>query len=144
VKADLPRVAELAARLARALFDTTSGSVGPVMKTASLARKTPLLNLNVPLTWTGELRRTRLGARLYEETIDIRRDPRGREYMWLGGPGVRHERDAGSDTDAYDDGAASITPLVLDLTSPDDDGVTERVIERVGALLAGEILRPRS
>jgi hypothetical protein len=29
---------------------------------------------------------------------------------------VRHERDPGSDTDAYDESVASITPLLLDLT----------------------------
>jgi 5'-nucleotidase len=76
-----------------------------------------LLNLNVPRGWTGEVRATRLGARIYEELVDFRSDPRGREYLWLGGPGVRHERDAGTDTDAYDDGAASVTPLLLDLTA---------------------------
>lgn len=142
VKIDLGPVANLASRLALALFQTTKGSLGPITKTSpSLVRKTPLLNLNVPRNWTGELRRTRLGARLYEEIIDVRTDPRGREYMWLGGPGVRHERDEGSDTDAYDDGAASFTPLVLDLTAPDDGGITESVIEGVGATLASEILR---
>lgn len=133
VKADLARTAELTLKIAQALFEETGGSdrlrekLGP-----SLARKTPLLNLNVPLEWNGEVRRTRLGARLYEETIDIRVDPRGREYMWLGGPGVRHERDAGTDTDAYDDGAASITPLVLDLTTPDD-----ALASRIAAGLTG-------
>jgi 5'-nucleotidase len=85
-----------------------------------LARKpsgAPLLNVNVPPGWSGEVRATRLGARIYEEIVDYRVDPRGRAYLWLGGPGVRHERNAGTDTDAYDDGAVSITPLALDLTS---------------------------
>jgi len=142
VKSDLSRVAALTSRVARGLFDATAGSVGSIVRTApSVVRKTPLLNLNVPLDWTGEVRRTRLGARLYEEIIDFRRDPRGREYLWVGGPGVRHERDQGSDTDAYDDGAASITPLVLDLTASDDGGMTERVIENLGGLTALEALR---
>lgn len=130
VKADLLRVGELASRLALALFGATkterSDRPGP-----SLTRRTPLLNLNVPATWSGEVRRTRLGARLYEEVVDVRKDPRGRDYMWLGGPGVRHERDAGTDTDAYDDGAASITPLVLDLTSPEED-LAERLVTSLG------------
>jgi 5'-nucleotidase len=127
VKADLTRVGELTSRLALALYGATNAG-RTERPGASVSRKTPLLNLNVPATWSGEVRRTRLGSRLYEETIDVRKDPRGREYMWLGGPGVRHERDAGSDTDAYDDGAASITPLVLDLTVPDDGGVTDRLV----------------
>ena len=67
--------------------------------------------MNVPKDWSGEVRATRLGARIYEESVDFRKDPRGREYLWLGGPGVRHEKNAGSDTDAYDERAASITPL---------------------------------
>jgi len=76
----------------------------------------PLLNVNFPPDWKGELRATRLGERLYEETVEFRTDPRGREYLWLGGGGVRHEKDEGSDTDAYDEGVASVTPLMLDLT----------------------------
>ena len=40
-------------------------------------------------------------------------------------------RDAGTDTDAYDDGAASITPLVLDLTDDHDDGLVSGIVEKV-------------
>lgn len=131
VNADLGPVAELASRLALALYETTAGTLGAGPRPGlSVARKTALLNLNVPLEWSGEVRRTRLGARVYEEIIDFRRDPRGREYLWLGGPGVRHDRDSGSDTDAYDDGAASITPLILDLTSNDEAGVSDLVIAK--------------
>jgi 5'-nucleotidase len=115
--------------MARTLFERTTDASGPMTKKSPLHSKlTPLLNLNVPLDWTGEVRRTRLGARLYEEIIVVRQDPRGRDYMWLGGPGVTHEPDEGSDTDAYDACAASITPLLLDLTAPDDGGVTDRVV----------------
>lgn len=129
VKANLAEVAGLTSRLALALYDATHGALGAGPRPGpSMVRKTPLLNLNVPLDWNGEVRKTRLGARLYEEVIDFRRDPRGREYLWLGGPGVRHERSPGSDTDAYDDGAASITPLILDLTSGDEAAITDRVI----------------
>jgi 5'-nucleotidase len=51
--------------------------------------------------------------------------------MWLGGPNVRHEHDPGSDTHAYDEGAASLTPLLLDLTRTDDAGVAENLAELV-------------
>lgn len=104
--------------------------------TLELARaqftRAPLLNLNVPPGWNGQVRTTRLGARIYEEVVDFRLDPRGREYLWLGGPGVRHERDPGTDTDAYDDGVASITPLVLDLTSAVDQALATELAQRVG------------
>ena len=93
--------------------------------------RTPLLNVNVPPGWQGRARATRLGARIYEEIVDFRVDPRGREYLWLGGPGVRHERNEGTDTDAYDDGFASITPLVLDLTSAPDHSLANEVARLV-------------
>jgi 5'-nucleotidase len=104
---DLAAVAELGVRVAFAVSRTSRAQA-------------PLLNVNVPPDWNGGVRATRLGSRIYDEVVDFRVDPRGREYLWLGGPGVRHERDPGTDTDAYDDGAASITPLVLDLTSASD------------------------
>jgi 5'-nucleotidase len=102
---DLARAAEVCAKI-----------VLEVLKMRPYARA-PLLNVNLPKDWNGKIRATRLGARIYEEVVDFRTDPRGREYLWIGGPGVRHEKDAGSDTDAYDEGVASITPLVLDLTA---------------------------
>ena len=111
-------VAELSARIAFELLAAHAGTGA-------------LLNVNVPRAWTGEIRATRLGARIYEELVDFRHDPRGREYLWLGGPGVRHERDAGTDTDAYDDGAVSVTPLRLDLTATVQHAMTEALVARV-------------
>ncbi len=117
--ADLPAVAELGTRIASELL-----ARGP---------RAVLLNLNVPRRWTGEIRATKIGSRIYEEAVDFRTDPRGREYLWLGGPGVRHERCAGTDTDAYDDGAASVTPLVLDLTQQEDGGLAAHIVSKVHA-----------
>ncbi len=119
----LPSVADLSARVALELLDEGR-------RHGETAVRGTLLSLNVPEKWNGELRATRLGARIYDEVVDFRRDPRGREYLWLGGPGVRHERDAGTDTDAYDDGAASITPLVLDLTSHAQAAAAAALAER--------------
>jgi 5'-nucleotidase len=119
---DLVPVAQLAARIALKLV-----AQGPTAKN-------PLLNLNVPPGWTGELRTTRLGARIYEEIVDFRLDPRGREYLWLGGPGVRHEHAPGTDTDAYDEGAASVTPLLLDLTSFKETDVAASLVAAIRAM----------
>ncbi|OJY22999.1 MAG: 5'/3'-nucleotidase SurE [Myxococcales bacterium 68-20] len=132
-KGDTTRFAELTSILARKLFDETKDTALP-RPGPSVSRRTPLLNLNFPQNWTGELRRTRLGARVYEEVIDVRRDPRGREYIWLGGPGVRHDPEPGTDTDAYDEGAASITPLILDLSRADDGGLTEHLLEKIAGI----------
>lgn len=54
--------------------------------------------------------------RVYDELVDLRKDPRGRDYLWIGGAEVRHDPDPGSDTDAHDAGIASISPLRLDMT----------------------------
>ncbi len=115
--ADLASVAELSAKVALGLL-------------AAHPARGVLLNLNVPEKWTGEVRATRLGARIYEEVVDFRRDPRGREYLWLGGPGVRHNPEPGTDTDAYDDHAASITPLLLDMTDGAGHGTAEALAEK--------------
>jgi 5'-nucleotidase len=118
--ADLAATADLAARIALAL-------------PRSSAARAPLLSLNIPVRWNGQLRATRLGTRIYEEVVDFRFDPRGREYLWLGGPGVRHERSEGTDTDAYDDGVASLTPLQLDLTNEGQRDLAISIATAAGA-----------
>jgi 5'-nucleotidase len=109
---DVSVIAPMCARIALALLGL-QGADAPA----------PLVSLNIPPAWTGEVRATRLGQRIYDEIVDVRVDPRGREYIWIGGPGVRHVRDPGTDTDAYDDGAASLTPLTLDLTCVSNSGL---------------------
>ena len=119
VGADLAPIAALTARIAAALLRHGGGDG---------TRR--LLSLNVPRAWNGSVRPARLGSRQYEETVDFRNDPRGREYLWIGGPGVTHARDPGSDTDAFDDGAASLTSLLLDLTR-DGDPLLEEIARTV-------------
>ena len=119
VGADLGSVANLTARIAAQLVGTGKA-------------ERRLLSLNVPRSWNGEVRAARLGARIYEETVDFRKDPRGRDYLWIGGPGVRHVSDPGSDTDAFDQGAASLTSLLLDLTR-EADPLLAAIARKVGA-----------
>jgi 5'-nucleotidase len=88
----------------------------------------PLLNVNIPRGDAWDVRATCLGARLYDEDVDYRVDPRGREYLWIGGAGaVRHDHVPGSDTEAFDAGVVSVTPLTLALWS------------EAGSAFAGEI-----
>ena len=116
-RADVEVASEACARVARALVGAGGG-----------ARRAPLLNLNFPRGYVrgAAIRPARLGARIYDELVDFRTDPRGREYFWLGGPGVRHEPEPGTDTEAYDAGVASITALVLDLTATGFDDLMAR------------------
>jgi 5'-nucleotidase len=87
-----------------------------------------LLNVNFPPRWTGAIHVTRVGARTYDELVDLRKDPRGRDYLWIGGAGVRHDPDPGTDTDAHDAGIASVTPLLLDATALGDMVRTESLL----------------
>jgi 5'-nucleotidase len=113
LNADYEKAAAFAARLSLSLFELARGPI--------------LLNVNVPAGSDWPVRATRLGRRIYRDEVEFRRDPRGGEYLWIGGPGASHEAVAGSDTEAFDAGAVGITPLVLDLWS-------ERASERAEAL----------
>lgn len=77
-----------------------------------------LLNVNVPRGAPARYRITRQGRRSYGEIVEVRRDPRGRRYYWIGGAGRAHDDVPGSDCNAVlDDGTISVTPLHLDLTA---------------------------
>lgn len=108
---------ELAARYATEI-------VGRLLASPKPSGATVLLNVNFPPGTPKGVRATVLGKRLYTEGVDVRDDPRGREYYWIGGPGgVRHEPMEGSDTDAVDAGYVAVTPLRIEATNPDHLGV---------------------
>lgn len=102
VKADREAAAGICARIADVLL-------------RKQLQRPLLLNVNFPPGSAWKARATRLGGRAYLNDVEFRRDPRGREYLWLGGPGVEHRPVAGSDTEAYDAGVIGMTPLMLDL-----------------------------
>jgi 5'-nucleotidase len=130
-EADGHAAAELCANLALCLSQLVPTVPGaPARDPGSPYRlkvPAPLVNVNVPPGRSWPVVATRLGLRVYEDLVEFRRDPRGREYLWIGGGGVRHEDLAGSDTEAYDRGAVSITPLLLDLTSPEGSTLSQRL-----------------
>ncbi len=103
---DMDRAATLAARMVKTFLETKIDHPD-----------TPLISINFPPGKPKGVRVTRLGRRVYAEGVDVRKDPRGREYFWIGGPGgVRHEEVLGSDTEAVDQGYVSLTPLHLEAT----------------------------
>jgi len=122
LESDRARAAQEAARIALALFRCQP--TGPL-----------LLNVNIPKGGPWRHRATRLGGRFYTDEVEFRTDPRGREYLWLGGPGVEHRPAAGSDTEAYDAGEIALTPLVLDLWAPAAQTHTEQVVAELSAAL---------
>jgi 5'-nucleotidase len=128
----LPALAVSASR------DTDMPAAAAVTRTLAsgmLAEAAPgavLLNVNFPPGRAWPIRRTSLGARVYRDTVEYRHDPRGGEYLWVGGPGAEHRPMEGSDTDAYDAGVVSVTPLLLDLYERAAVPLVERVLERAG------------
>ncbi len=75
-----------------------------------------LLNVNFPdiETFRG-FRICGLGHRRYEDVVEERTDPRGRNYYWLGGHPTWDDGD-GSDMAALTAGYVSVTPMHLALT----------------------------
>jgi 5'-nucleotidase len=78
-----------------------------------------LVNVNFPRDAAKGVRATRLGRRDYEDVVEVRTDPRGRSYYWIGGPVTSHDDAEGVDTAAIDAGYISVTTLSLELTSAD-------------------------
>ncbi len=77
-----------------------------------------ILNVNVPPGTPEGFRFTQQGRRGYGEAVQVRTDPRGRPYYWIGGDSKDHTDVPGSDCNALlDEGLISVTPLHLDLTA---------------------------
>jgi 5'-nucleotidase len=78
-----------------------------------------VLNVNVPQTWSGNVRVTRQSKKVTRNVLQEGTDPRGRNFFWLLEQEHIQELDPQSDYAAVFDGAASITPLHLDRTHED-------------------------
>jgi 5'-nucleotidase len=78
-----------------------------------------LLNINLPPVVGGAvkgIRLTRLGRRVYSQSVTELKDPWGRQIYWIGGGDISWTGEPDSDFRAIDEGYVSITPLHLDLT----------------------------
>ena len=79
-----------------------------------------LLNVNVPYLPAQEIKGilvTRQGLRVYHDKLDRRKDPRGREYVWIIGDAPTGIPERGTDIGALAEGYVSVTPIQLDLTA---------------------------
>ncbi len=78
-----------------------------------------LFNVNLPPLPPSEVRGvrlTRLGRRVYSNSLTPMSDPWGRKIYWIGGGSAEWSGEADSDFQAVREGYVSVTPLRLDLT----------------------------
>ncbi len=110
LRADVSRLREQIGTLSQVLRHITSLPSFP---------PDTLLNVNLPPRAESEVRGvrlTRLGRRVFSQSVTPLRDPWGREIYWIGGGDISWSGEPDSDFRAIDDGYVSVTPLHLDLT----------------------------
>ncbi len=81
--------------------------------------KNTLLNINVPnlpLEKIKGIKITKQGKRYYNDPIIKNKDPRGKNYYWIGGDELAFIKTPGSDIVSVMSGYISITPIKLDFT----------------------------
>lgn len=111
---------------ADALLDDHVGTIEKIIRHIGELPSFPehtLFNVNIPPIAAAQLkgfRLTRLGRRVYSDSLTKMKDPWGRPIYWIGGGSVDWQSSAAdSDFQAINDGYVSITPLHLDLTHRD-------------------------
>jgi 5'-nucleotidase len=102
---------------------TAAGNISRYLVSRMLDRQgsgDPFLwNVNIPPLAEDELkglRVTRLGSRVYNDSIVKKTDPRGKDYFWIGGGEPGWNSDEKSDFTAVSNGCVSVTPLKVDMT----------------------------
>ncbi len=115
---DIPSVAFSMAAFENINF-SNSGDV--ILKILNLLkkigrRKRVLLNVNIPNGQIKGYKITKLGSRIYSDTLITKVDPRGQKYYWIGGEKPTYRLKKGTDFEAIENGFVSITPITFDLT----------------------------
>jgi 5'-nucleotidase len=104
--ADFSGAAAAARYLAERLFELGEGQAS-------------LWNVNVPAIPDNEIKGikiTKLGSRVYNDIIIRKKDPRGKDYFWIGGEKPGWSAEENSDFAAVSGGYVSVTPLRIDIT----------------------------
>lgn len=110
MRADNSPLEQLAAPLAALLKHLTAMAKFPAGT---------LLNVNIPPVAAAEIKGvklTRLGQRVFSDSIAKMQDPWGRPIYWIGGGSVTWTPGEGTDIHAVREGFISVTPLHLDIT----------------------------
>ncbi|HLF56598.1 MAG TPA: 5'/3'-nucleotidase SurE [Thermoanaerobaculia bacterium] len=119
------RSAELAVRFIESLFDEPA--LPPDL----------LLNVNFPAGEPRGVLFSRLGKRVYRQSVVEKTDPRGHKYYWIAGT-PEWQDDLGTDHEAVKNGFVSVTPLHLDLTDYRGLAAYDGIASRLHALTVPE------
>ncbi|MBN2575985.1 MAG: 5'/3'-nucleotidase SurE [Deltaproteobacteria bacterium] len=103
---DFTHAAAFAVSLVREIFSRGPGAI----------EEETMLNVNLPAGPVRGVRPTRLGRRIYRDQVAVRKDLRGKEYYWIGGPEDKGPDLPDADCTAIAEGLVSVTALGLDLT----------------------------
>ena len=100
-----------------------AGAIAKQIVARALATPLPasiVLNVNIPNLPLAEIKGMRacpMGMRKYVDEVDVRTDPRGRSYAWIGGHHDHFGGDESSDGPSLEAGWVTVTALQLDRTS---------------------------
>jgi 5'-nucleotidase len=94
-----------------------------------------LLNVNVPAGEIGGVEVTRLGKRIYRDSLDLIEEDTGRRLYRIYGDSPVHDDEEGTDLAAVSAGRIAVTPLHFDLTA-------EHGMERLRAYDLARLLGP--
>ncbi len=111
-----------------ASFDGAASAARQLARVLSATRggKARLWNVNVPAIPARDIQGikvTKLGSRVYNDIIIRKKDPRGKDYFWIGGAEPGWNTGESTDFAAVSAGYVSVTPLRLDFT--DHEGIVE-------------------
>ncbi|HSA07429.1 MAG TPA: 5'/3'-nucleotidase SurE [Candidatus Gastranaerophilales bacterium] len=90
----------------------------PKIANINFPKKT-ILNINIPAVKRSEItgiKITKLGTRMYTDTYEKRKDPRGKTYYWLAGELLDTCEEENSDIIAIKNNKISITPITFEMT----------------------------
>lgn len=113
---DFEQVADLAQRLISDFLKATHRSASVALLNVNFPKSTPLGGVT-----------TSLARRYYQDHVVARQDPRGRNYLWVGGRAIENRDQAGTDAEAIRKGYVSITALAIEATDEQHFKVAERV-----------------
>ena len=116
-------------------FDFCSG-VARALSRGILAHPLPpgiTLNINIPAPPVKGLRLAGLGEKRYHPEIIVKKDPRGRDYYWIGTGIPQAIGGRESDVKLIQEGYITVTPIHRDLTAYPllESGIWEDVLDKV-------------